>query len=168
MILTKKEILKKISKREIVIQPFSKENVGPASVDLALDNELRVFKKGSSAIDMKESSDYRKITKTIRISKGYILKPGELVIGLTKESIKLPDNIAGMLQSRSRFARFGLMSHATAPFVWPGADGKQALEIYNAGPKKLKLIPGTKICQIVFTECKGKARYEGIYKRQKL
>jgi dCTP deaminase len=60
------------------------------------------------------------------------------------------------------------MSHITAPFIMPGVSNRQVLEIFNAGPNKIKLIPGTKICQLVFQECKGKAKYEGKFKEQEL
>lgn len=167
MILTQKEILKEIAKKRIKITPFDRSAVGPASVDLALGNALRVFKKGG-VVEITSSADYEKITRKIDISKGYILKPGELVLGITKEKITLPDNICGWLQSRSRFARFGLMSHVTAPFVCPGVSNKSVLEIYNAGPRKLEIKPGVKICQIIFQSCKGRAKYKGIFRNQRL
>jgi len=166
MILTKEEILKEIKKGKIKVEPFKKDSVGPASVDLTLDNKLRVFT--SRNILVKEYVDYKKVTKEIDISKGYNLKPGELVLGITKEKISLPENICGWLNSRSRFARIGLMSHITAPFICPGVSNRQVLEIYNAGPMTIKLIPGTKICQLVFQECRGKAKYSGIFKDQRL
>jgi len=166
MILTKDELLKKIKKGQIKIEPFEKEAVGPASIDLTLDNELRVFNSANKIIA--EDVDYKKISKLMNISNGYILKPGELVLGITKEKITLPENICAWINSRSRFARIGLMSHITAPFIAPGVSNKQVLEIYNAGKNKIKLIPGTKICQLVFQECKGKAKYLGIFKNQEL
>ncbi len=167
MILTRKEIQKEISKKRIRIEPLDKSAIGPASVDLTLGNKLRVFRKGK-AIQIRENTNYKGITALININKGYLLKPGELVLGITREKITLPDNICGWLQSRSRFARFGLMSHLSAPFVCPGVANKQVLEIYNAGPRKLKLMPGLRICQIIFQCCKGKAKYKGIFKSQEL
>jgi dCTP deaminase len=166
MIFAKKEILKLIEKEKIKIEPFDESAIGPASIDLTLDNKLRVFNSKNKIIE--EDVDYEKITKVIDISKGYVLKPGELVLGITKEKITLPENICGWLNSRSRYARIGLMSHITAPFIMPGVSNRQVLEIFNAGPNKIKLIPGTKICQLVFQECKGKAKYEGKFKEQEL
>ncbi|MFA6023358.1 MAG: dCTP deaminase [Candidatus Pacearchaeota archaeon] len=166
MILTKPEILKEITEKRIKIEPFDKNSVGPASIDLTLDNKLRVFNSKETIIS--ENIDYEKITKVIDISKGYLLVPGQLVLGITKEKITLPENICGWLNSRSRFARIGLMSHITAPFIAPGISNHQVLEIYNAGLNTIKLIPGTKICQLVFQECKGKAKYQGKFKNQRL
>lgn len=166
MILTKPEILKEIRKKRIQIFPFDEDAVGPASIDLSLGSNLRVFNSTSKTIE--EDIDYKKITKLIDISDGYILKPKELVLGITKEKITLPENICGWLNSRSRYARIGLMSHITAPFIAPGVSNQQVLEIFNAGSNKIKLIPGTKICQMVFQECKGKSKYLGKWRNQEL
>jgi dCTP deaminase len=166
MILTKPEILKQIKRDKIKIEPFEENSIGPASIDLTLDNNLRVFTNKEIILD--EDANYKSISKIINISKGYILKPGELVLGITKEKITLPEDICGWLNSRSRFARIGLMSHITAPFISPGVSNRQILEIFNAGKNKIKLMPGTKICQLVLQECKGKAKYEGKFKEQTL
>jgi len=169
MILTKTEILKEIKKGSIKIEPFDVNAIGPASIDLTLDNQIRVFHKEKKSIEIKEEIDYKKHAKLIKLDKkGYILKPGELVLGITKEKLTLPENICGWLNSRSKFARVGLMSHITAPFIAPGISNHQVLEIYNSGKEYLKLIPNTKICSLVLQECKGKAKYKGKFKDQNL
>ena len=168
MILTREEIIKEISRKRIKIIPFAKKSIGPASIDLTLSNKIRVFKPNSSPIVINESIDYKNATKIVDLSNGYILKPGELVLGITKETIHLPKNICGWLNSRSKFARVGLMSHISAPFICPGVSNKQVLEIFNAGKKKLKLVPGIKICQLVLQECRGNAEYKGIFREQEL
>lgn len=165
MILTNPEIKKLIKNKKVKIEPFSESSIGPASIDLSLDNQIRTFEK-NKIID--ENADYHKITRLKDISKGYFLRPGEFVLGITKEKITLPENICGWLNSRSRFARIGLMSHITAPFIAPGVSNHQVLEILNVSKNKIKLLPDTKICQLVLQQCKGKAKYEGKWKNQKL
>lgn len=167
MILTQKEILKQIAEGKIKITPFDKLSVGVASIDLTLSNKIRTFSNESHAL-VNENVDYKKITKIIDINDGYILKPQELVLGITKEKITLPDNICGWLNSRSRFARIGLMSHISAPFICPGVSNHQILEIFNASQHNIKLMPNVKICQLVLQYCKGNAKYEGVFKNQTL
>ncbi len=167
MILTAEAILKEISKKRIIIEPFDKSSLGPASLDLTLDSQLRIFTSSKKTF-IHGHMDYKEVTKLIDISEGYVLKPKAFVLGITKEKIHLPTDICGWLNSRSRFARIGLMSHITAPFICPGVSNKQVLEIYNVGPKKIKLFPGMKICQIVFQRCEGTAKYEGKFKDQTL
>lgn len=168
MIIAKPEILKLIKKNKIIIEPFDEENIGPASVDFSLDSMLRVPKKTTKPVVVDEKVDYKDYTKFLDISKGYTLRPGELVMGITKEKLTLPPNVCAWIHSRSRFARLGLMSHITAPFIAPGVSNRQVLEIYNAGHSSLKLYPGLKICHIIFQYTKGKYRYEGKFMEQDL
>ena len=168
MILTKNKILDEINKKRIKITPFDKTSIGPASIDLRLGDEVRIFKNKNNKIKAIDSFDYKKITKKISIKKGHTLKPGDLVLGITKEKITLPNDICGWLNSRSRFARLGLMVHITAPFIQPGVSNKQVLEIYNAGPQDIVLIPKTKLCQFIFQRCEGNAQYQGKFKSQNL
>jgi uncharacterized repeat protein (TIGR01451 family) len=51
--------------------------------------------------------DYRTLTSLVDINDGYLLEPGELVLGITRERITLPEDLCGWLNSRSRFARIG-------------------------------------------------------------
>jgi dCTP deaminase len=168
MILTHDQIIKEIESRRIRISPFDIKSVGPASVDLALDNEIRVFERIGNSVAVNEHTDFKTITRKISIKDNYIIKPGELVLGITIEKITLPGDIAGWLNSRSRFARLGLMVHITAPFIQPGISGKQVLEIYNAGPNNLELIPGQKLCQLILQRCEGSAIYKGGFTDQSL
>jgi Deoxycytidine deaminase len=46
-ILTREEIISEIERGSIKIEPFSNEQIGPASVDLHLSNEFRIFKKNA-------------------------------------------------------------------------------------------------------------------------
>ena len=164
-ILTKKEILKEIKKGNIKITPFDESAIGPGSVDLTLDDQFRVFIKGKT-YDVNETSDYKKITKLVK-KQSITIKHGEVILGITKEKIKLSDNICGWLQGRSKFARLGLMVHITASFMQPGINNHQVLEIANLSNRPLKIHTGTKICQFIFEKTAGKAKYSGRFKEQK-
>jgi dCTP deaminase len=166
MILAKPEILRQIHDGRIKIEPFDEAAVGPASIDLTLDNKLRVFNTDQHIT--RADIDYKTLTKLTDITNGYLLEPGELVLGITKERLTLPEDVCGWLNSRSRFARIGLMSHIAAPFLAPGISNRQILEIYNAGRNKIRLTQGMKICHVVLQECKGTARYTGAWKDQEL
>jgi len=166
MILTKPEILNQIRNGRIRIDPYDENAIGPASIDLTLDDKLRIF--NTSQHITQADIDYRTLTNLVDISDGYLLKPGELVLGITRERLTLPEDLCGWLNSRSRFARIGLMSHIAAPFLAPGISNKQILEIYNAGRNKIRLTPGMKICHVVLQECRGTAKYTGSWKDQEL
>ena len=167
-ILTRDEIFRRVRAGEIGIDPFQERAVGPASVDLHLASQFRVFKRVRDIFHVTEEAAYEDVSEVIDVSDGdyFVLMPGETCHGLTRERIRLPDNLCGWLQGRSRFARLGLMVHITAAFIQPGIDNHQALEINNAGPMPLALRPGIALCQFIFQECVGQARYEGRYSRQ--
>ena len=166
MILAKPEILRQIRKGRIRIEPYDEDAVGAASVDLTLDDKLRIFNSDEHITDA--ATDYRTLTELVDIKDGYLLAPGELVLGITRERLTLPEDVCGWLNSRSRFARIGLMSHIAAPFLAPGISNRQILEIYNAGRNRIRLTPGMKICHVVLQKCLGAAKYAGTWKDQEL
>jgi dCTP deaminase len=162
MILTRNEILKEIKNGNIKINPFDKKNIGSASIDLTLDNKFRIFFENK--IDLK-NFDYKKITKLVKKEK-IIIKPGQLILGITKEKIRLANNLCGNLEGRSRYARIGLLVHISSNFVQPGVNNKQVLEIRNDSNSEITLYSGLKICQLIIMQTKGKAKYKGKFKNQ--
>ena len=169
MILTRDHIVREINDGRIVVDPFTAEDhIGPASIDLHLGNIFRRFKKSAGTIVAREETDMEKITDTIEIARGgaITLKPGEFALGVTWEKITLPDDIAGWIEGRSRFARIGIGVHITSGFIQPGTSNHQVLEIVNSGTKPVKLAPGLRICQVVFERCEGRAEYRGEYRNQ--
>ena len=164
-VLTREEILKEISQGTIEIEPFEENQVGPGSVDLHLGREFRVFKKLRNACVVEDSISVEALTE-LEAEESFTLMPGETVLGITQERIKLPDSICGWLEGRSRFARMGLVIHMTASFVQPGVNNRQVLEIGNLAPFPLVLKPGVRICQVILERTEGKASYQGKFKNQ--
>jgi len=165
-ILTRNEILKEIKNKNIIIEPFDPETVGPASIDLTLDNKFRIYKQFQEIYDVDDNADYKKITELIETD-SIIIKPQQTLLGITKEKVILAPYICGWLEGRSRFARLGLMVHISASFMQPGISNQQVLEISNVGNVLLRLHAGTKICQFIFQRTIGEARYEGRFLDQK-
>lgn len=166
MILTHDEILAEIDSGRIVVEPFERDQVGPASIDLHLDDEIRILDEGPEVIDVDDDADHLTVSRTQKMSGPYELAPGNTIHGITRERITLPGNIAGWLEGRSRFARLGLMIHVTAGFVSPGVSNRQVLEISNLAGRPLRIHAGTRICQIILQRCEGSAVYQGRFSRQ--
>lgn len=174
MILTRDKILDAVRKREIIIDPFDEGALDAASFDMTLYHQIRVFVEGLNEIDLldmaADANALLKITRIVDIPAGsyYLLKPGELVLGMTEEKLTLPPGIAGSLEGRSRFARMGLMVHVTASFLQPGIrDTRQVFEIFNASRNAIKLRSGVRIAQVIFERCEGKATYSGVFSNQR-
>lgn len=167
-ILARDEILQRIRSGEIGITPFNEEQVGPASLDLHLANQFRVFRRVREIFHVSEDASYEHVTELLTVDDDdyFVLMPGETAHGITLERITLPETLCGWLQGRSRFARIGLMVHITASFMHPGINNHQTLEMNNAGPMPLAIRPGIKICQFVFEETVGRGHYQGRFRDQ--
>jgi dCTP deaminase len=166
MILTRDAILDEIARGRIVIEPMTPDQVGPASIDLHLSDEIRVLSDDPPVIDVNDQADFRTVTEVRPLIEPYVLSPGETIHGITRERVRLADDIAGWLEGRSRFARLGLMIHVTAGFVAPGVDARQVLEMSNVAGRPLVIHAGVRICQIVLQRCEGRAIYRGRFATQ--
>ena len=160
-VLGRQAILRAIDSGAITITPFIPEHVGPASVDLTLACSFRVFRKVHEIVDVNEHTDYRSFTDKVDIAQGehILIMPGETILGITEERLRLGPGLCGWLEGRSRFARLGLMVHISAPFMGPGIDSQQVLEMSNFGPAPLAVHPGTAICQFIFQTLDGEENY---------
>lgn len=169
MILSRTEILNSISKGGIKISPFDKGNVGPVSVELRLGNFFRPLRASKKPIKVTNRSHYPAALEKqffVPDNGGLNILPGEMVLGITKEKITLAPGYCGWLQGRSSLARLGLSVHLSSNLVQPGSSNVQVLEIVNNSPSVFVLVPGLRICQIVFEEVKGKDAYAGVFRTQ--
>lgn len=167
-VLTRDAIFKAIEEKRIEIDPYRPDCVGPGSVDLHLGNQFRTFRKLHQIYQVTNESDFQDITQLEVVEDHFVLMPGETVLGVTVERIKLAPSLCGRLEGRSRFARLGLMVHITAGFMQPGIDNHQVLEISNVSSIPLALHPGTRLCQFIFETCEGEATYQGRFADQRV
>lgn len=169
MILSRKEILAEVKKGKLKLTPFKRENVGEVSVDLTLGNEFKILKKIVSGIVVTENAfnnDNWTNRKKLKKGEKITLKPGELILGVTEETITLPNYLCGWIQGRSRFARLGLLVHVSSGLIQPGVSNKQVLEIVNLSQSKLHLTPGLKVCQVIFNQISSPEKHTGVFSRQ--
>lgn len=166
--LGRHRIFKMIEEGSLKIEPFSKEQVGPASIDLHLGDTFRVFEKTRDVFHVREDADYRQLTRTVKVRKGnhFLIMPNELVQGITEENLTFPAGLSGRIEGRSRFARLGLLIHLSSGFIQPGSTGRVVLEILNVSPLPLALHPGTAICQVIIEEALEATPYKGTFKGQ--
>jgi len=165
-ILTREVILREIERGRLVVDPFDASHVGPASIDLHLGDEIRVIESGGTPIPVSEDSDYRRHTRHMRLDRPYRLEPGAVIHGITREHITLPDDLCGLLEGRSRYARLGIMIHVTSAFVQPGVSNRQVLEMGNVSGHPLEIHAGVRLCQIVLMRTEGRAQYRGRFWNQ--
>jgi dCTP deaminase len=165
-VLTRDAILAELEAGRLVIDPFTRDQLGAASIDLTLGDEIRVIERGSEPIDLLNDADYRDHTRVERLDRPYVLASGSTIHGITRERITLPPNLCGFLEGRSRFARLGLMIHVTSAFVQPGVSNRQVLEMSNVSGQPLRIHAGVRLCQLVLMRTEGEARYAGRFADQ--
>jgi len=126
-VLTRESIERELALRRLVIEPLDPTQIGPASIDLTLGDEIRVIVTDSRPINVREGTDYRDHTRPQLLDVPFILAPGVTIHGITRERVSLPDDLCGFLEGRSQFARLGLMIHVTSAFVQPGVSNQLVL-----------------------------------------
>lgn len=146
MILSGREIKNKMGK-EIVIEPFSENQLNPNSYNLKLHNEFLVYDE--EVLDMKKQN---KVKSIVIPEEGLVLEPGKLYLGRTVEYTET-DKYVPMLEGRSSVGRLGLFIHVTAGFGDVGFKGFWTLEIFCVQP--IKIYPGVEICQIYYHSVEG-------------
>jgi dCTP deaminase len=165
-VLTREVILAELDSGRLKIDPLTPDQLGAASIDLTLGDEIRVFNSVDAPIDLYEDADYRDHTRVLPLEEPYVLEPGCTIHGITRERIELPDDLCGFLEGRSRFARLGLMIHVTSAFVQPGVSNRQVLEMSNVANRPLRIHAGVRLCQLVLMRTDGEARYGGRFAKQ--
>jgi len=166
-VLTRDVILDELDSGRIRIDPFDRNQVGVASIDLTLGTEIREIQNAPEAIRVEDGTDYRDHTTVSRLKEPFRLDPGVTIHGITEEHISLPDDLCGFLEGRSRFARLGLMIHVTSAFVQPGVSNRQVLEMSNVSSRALDIVAGVRICQLVLMRTDGHAVYQGQFQDQR-
>lgn len=160
-----------------LIRPFDESRVQPASYDVALGERFRVFTNQTVAhIDLDDPASYEKITREVDLTEeqgdliaepGFVLHPGEFVLGMTEEYVRIPNNMVARIEGKSSLGRLGLIVHATAGYIDPGYQGNITLEMTNLLRVPIILRPGKLIAQLSFQYLEStaskpyKGRYQG-------
>jgi dCTP deaminase len=165
-VLTRDAIQAELDSGRLAIEPWSPDQLGAASIDLTLGDEIRVIDAGPAPIELVEDADYRDHTRVERLDRPYVLDPGVTIHGITRERVCLPRDLCGFLEGRSRFARLGLMIHVTSAFVQPGVRNRQVLEMSNVSNHPLRIHAGVRLCQLVLLRTEGESAYAGRFAGQ--
>ena len=151
MLLSDRDINAELESGRIRLTPSEASMVQPSSVDVRLDRSFRLFDNHKYAV-IDPSEEQPELTRLIEVdpAEGFILHPGEFVLGSTFERVALPDDLAARLEGKSSLGRLGLLTHSTAGFIDPGFEGHVTLELSNVATLPIRLWPGMKIGQLCF------------------
>lgn len=123
--------------RGIVINPYSSDEKEQVSVDLKIGNNYMMSCDG----------DWREVRGDLAIP------PGQCVLIETKEHIKTPNDIFGLLTSKGRLAASGIFIANTK--VDPLYDGHLHVSVFNGSNKKYILKENDVFCAISFMQTEG-------------
>jgi dCTP deaminase len=160
-LLSDVSIAAKLASGELVIDPMPKQtDYSTSSVDVHLGEIIRVFKDSHPAVkqtvDLSHStihSSFEELMENRTIPQsGFELGPRQFVLGWTKETIGLPNDICALIYGRSTLGRYGLVIHMTAPIIQPLWKAPIVLEICNFGPVTCLLREDMPIGQLIFFE----------------
>lgn len=152
------DMTKALSLGWLEIDPLDPSRIGPASYDVTLSRQFRVPDRTIKRIDL--AGVPAEHTKLVEVAEGdgFIVRPGECLLGSTTERVGLGDGMAARYEGRSSLGRLFLSSHITAGFIDPGFVGNVTLEIVNHSPWELVLRPGMRIGQLCFFSMRTYAR----------
>ncbi len=158
-VLSDATIVALVDAGRIRIDPWDRELVQPASVDLRLGSSFRVFHNHrTSAIDLRDPPTNLTEQITVQDGEAFVIHPGEFCLGATLEYVELPDDIVARIEGKSSLGRLGLIVHATAGFCDPGWKGTLTLELNNLTRVPIKLYPELAIAQLSFMALDAPAR----------
>ena len=151
MLLSDRDIRIEIDAGRVVLDPWDPAMVQPSSVDVRLDRYFRLFDNHKYPV-IDPAQDQPELTRLVEVDpeEGFVLHPGEFVLGSTLETVTLPDDLPARVEGKSSLGRLGLLTHATAGFVDPGFSGHVTLELSNVATLPIMLWPGMKIGQFCF------------------
>ncbi len=157
MILTDKEILRAIEQKDIVIDPYNPSSLGTNSYDVHLGHYLACYE--SRVLDAKK---HNQIQEILIPEEGFVLQPGTLYLGVTKEYTETHAHVP-FLEGKSSVGRLGIDIHATAGKGDVGFCNTWTLEISCVQP--VRIYAGMPIGQLIYFEVKGDV--ENYYNKKK-
>ncbi|WP_055694111.1 dCTP deaminase [Streptomyces prasinopilosus] len=160
MLLSDRDINEAIAGGRLGVSPYDEAMLQPASIDVRLDDQFRVFENHRCAY-IDPALEQPDLTRLVRPAAGeaFVLHPGEFVLASTFEEVRLADDLAARLEGKSSLGRLGLVTHSTAGFIDPGFQGHVTLELSNSATLPLLLWPGMKIGQLCVIQMSSEAEH---------
>ena len=147
MVLSRPDIRRYLDEGRLRFDPpLDASRVEQVSIDLGLGRKFSRFKTDPPGYlsgihvdrSLWSSSDLWEHTE----QDVFRLMPREFVLAQTLERVTMPNDLVGLVEGRSSFARVGVTVHVTAPKIDPGFDAQITLEMANFGSVPVDLRAG--------------------------
>jgi deoxycytidine triphosphate deaminase len=146
-------------------QPFNVDSqVTEDSIDLRLAPIGLVLKAGIESLDyLSDNLDYAYDVVEIKAG-GMDLQPMRPFLTQTLEAICFPDELVGLVVTRSTFARLGIMANCLAPKFAAGIRWAFPLQLVNLNSVPVRIYPYAPVAQLMVSETSGESvGYRGKY-----
>ncbi|MDE1871485.1 MAG: dCTP deaminase [Candidatus Micrarchaeota archaeon] len=151
MILSDFDLMNYLNSKRLKIEPFSREIVRENGIDFRLADEIAYHRKDLGDDFVMDPSNKEMIERAYDVRKKQetlVIGPREQVLLSTIEHVALPDDLVGVVELRSTWARHGFSMPPT--IIDAGFNGNVTLEVINNAPYKIALKPNTRFAHIVF------------------
>jgi dCTP deaminase len=163
-VLSDDNLKKCLAERELSIYPSpTEEAINASSIDLRLGSILLKYLPQTIRLGSAEVETFEIDMET---AGGYVLAPGEFILGTTLEEVAISEKLAGCIETKGNIARMGIQVHNNDGHIDPGFRGHITLEITNVQKDaSIKLITGIYICQLFLypLSSPSKRPYKGKY-----
>ncbi len=167
MILSDRDIAWYIEKGLLRIEPLAAETIRENGVDLRLGDEFCRFNRDAPVLDTGKAfdKDTYYVCEKVKGNEGFVVNPFEHVLGTTLEKVCLPDDLVGLVNVRSTFARYGIYIPPTV--IDAGFCGQVTIEIIGSA-FPVKLYPKQRFLHVVFIKTTSPVArpYQGKYQGQ--
>ncbi|MDR3548099.1 MAG: dCTP deaminase [Candidatus Pacebacteria bacterium] len=158
MYLSDVDIEKAVKEGSIVLEPFNKKNLQPASYDILLGNRFLISESHRHGFIDPEKKIFPEMREVIlKDGEQFILHPGIVVLGFSHDYFG-SDKYLIHLNGKSSLARIGLIVHNTAGLINPGHFLNVVFELYNTNTIPIILRPKMPIAQLTFSELSSSPR----------
>ena len=167
MILSDRDIAWYIEKGLLRIEPLSDDTIRENGVDLRLGDEFCRFRRDAPELDTGKPYSINNYYQCSSVGpEGFHIEPYEHVLATTLEEVCLPDDLVGLVNVRSTFARLGLYIPPTV--IDAGFCGQVTIEIIGSA-YPIRVYPGQRFLHVVFVKTTSPVAnpYRGKYQGQR-
>jgi len=156
-------------KNDAYLRTLYENNINPVSVDLTLGSEAQVHDwpwHYRLLWWLTRAPKWQKRIRTLSITTGMWLKPGQMALLHSAEHVSVPTDVAAFLTLKSSRGREGI-DHALAGWFDAGFEGDAVFEVYaHAFP--VRIMEGMKFAQLIYLDAETPQKpYNGHYQFQK-
>ena len=167
MILSDRDIKWYLERGLLRIEPLNGDTVRENGVDLRFGDEFCRLRRTEMELDTRRARDVSGFYSCVRVGEeGFVIGRNEHVLATTMETVCLPDDLVGLVNLRSTFARLGLTLPPT--IVDAGFCGQVTIEIVGS-EFPVRVYPGQRFLHLVLVKTTSPVArpYRGRYQGQR-